>query len=87
MASLPSARVLAEVQGGHDGSYTRFIRTQSQAAKRELLALPFDDALAERFAAEARVSQEAQCRAEAEDTMPFEDFRAQYLAEERLNVA
>jgi glutamate--cysteine ligase len=83
---LPSARVLHSVVHEHESSYTRFIRTQSAAAKRELLGLPFDAAIAERFAAEARESLARQCAIEAVDTMPFEAFRQQYLQVERLLV-
>jgi glutamate--cysteine ligase len=83
-ASLPSARVLAAMGRDFGHSHLRFVRAQSQAAREALLALPFAPELQARFEAEARESVAEQARIEAEDSMPFEIYREQYLAPHRL---
>lgn len=84
--TLPSARVLDAVRQTASVSYTRFIRNQGEAMRERFLALPLADATAQRYAALARESIEAQCRIEAADELPFEDFRKRYLAPENLGV-
>jgi glutamate--cysteine ligase len=81
---LPSARALQAMREVHDDSYIGFVRAQSRQSRQQLLALPFDEALRARFEAEARHSLAEQARIEAADTMPFEVYRQQYLAPERL---
>ena len=81
---LPSARVLDTLSRDFDKSYTSFVRAQSEAAKRALLQLPYAAELDARFTALARESIDAQRRVEAADTLPFEEYRLQYLAPERL---
>jgi hypothetical protein len=49
-----------------------------------LLALPYAAELHARFEAQARESIAKQEAIEAGDTMPFEQYRQQYLAPERL---
>ena len=83
---LPSARVLAEMTRLHGGSYVQFIRAQSAATRKRLLALPWTDAQAARYGAMAAESVAAQQRIEAADTMPFEQYRQAYLSPERLQV-
>jgi glutamate--cysteine ligase len=82
--SLPSARVLGTMLADFGGSYTGFIRAQSAATRARLLALPYPAALAQRFAALAEASVAEQQRIEAADALPFEAYRAAYLAPERL---
>lgn len=83
---LPSARVLATLVRDFGGSYTSFIRAQSEQARNRLLALDWTPALADRFAAQAAASLAEQARIEAEDTLPFEQWRRDYLAPERLRA-
>ena len=85
-ADLPSARVLSTMHSDFDDSYVRFVRTLSQRTRETLLALPFDDGMDARFAAMARESVQKQKEIEANDTMPFEVYRQQYLASERLVI-
>jgi glutamate--cysteine ligase len=82
--TLPSARVLDAMQRDFGSSYTRFARAQSQATRERLLALPYPTAMQSRFEAMAAASVDKQCEIEAGDTMPFEIYRQQYLAPERL---
>ena len=80
----PSARVIATVARDFDASYVAFVRAQSAQTRSALLALPYPDALAQRFAVMAQASVDERRRIEAADTEPFEDFRQAYLSPERL---
>jgi glutamate--cysteine ligase len=84
--TLPSARVLDAMRQQYDSSYTRFVRTQSEATRAHLLELPFAESMREHFGAEARASLAAQRLLEAAEQPPFETFRQAYLAPERLAV-
>jgi glutamate--cysteine ligase len=84
--SLPSARVLATLSNDFDGSYVRFVCAQSAQTHEALLAMPQAQALREHFAALALRSLAEQRAAEASDSMPFEQYRQQYLAPERLGL-
>jgi glutamate--cysteine ligase len=83
---LPSARVLTTMANDFDRSYVRFTRAQSTQTRNLLLSLPWSDAQQQRFEAMARESVREQRRIEAEDTMPFEVYRQQYLAPRRLGI-
>ena len=83
---LPSARVLQAMAQDFNGSYVQFIRAQSAATRRHVLALPWTDTQAARYAALAAESVAAQQRIEAADTMPFEQYRQAYLSADRLQV-
>jgi len=78
--------VLATMAQDFDSSYVRFARAQSERTKQTLLALPYPDELAARFAEMARQSIARQKEIEAGDSMPFEIYRQQYLAPERLGL-
>ena len=83
---LPSARVLQAMVQDFNGSYVQFIRAQSAATRRHVLALPWTDTQAARYASLAAESVAAQQRIEAADTMPFEQYRQAYLSADRLQV-
>jgi glutamate--cysteine ligase len=83
---LPSARMLATMQKDFDGSYVRFTRAQSAQTRNLLLGLPWSEAQQRRFETLARESVQEQKRIEGADTMPFEIYRQQYLAPERLGI-
>ena len=84
--SVPSALVLREMQERHEGSYIRFAIAQSlrHAADIRRLLLPVE--AEQRFAQLAMDSLEEQRQIEASDSMPFETYRQQYLAPDRLNA-
>jgi glutamate--cysteine ligase len=84
--SVPSARVLREMQERHDSSYNRFSAAQSLRHAADIKRLPLPAEVEERFAQLAKESLEEQRQIEAADTMPFEIYRQQYLAPERLNA-
>ncbi len=82
----PSARVLAVMARDFDSSYVAFTRAQSEQTRNRLLALPYPSELQTRFAALTKDSIEEQKRIEANDSLPFERYRQQYLSVERLGV-
>jgi glutamate--cysteine ligase len=84
--TLPSARVLAEMKAQHGGSHDAFVRAHSLRTRAHMLALDLPADVAARMAALATESLAGQARIEAADTMPFEIYRQQYLAPERLRL-
>jgi glutamate--cysteine ligase len=83
---LPSARVLAAMAQEHDNSFSAFTLAQSELTKSKLLKLPFTGGLQARMEAAARQSLQDQAEVEAGDTMPFEQYRQQYVSPERLGL-
>jgi glutamate--cysteine ligase len=83
-ATLPSARVLAAMADGFDNSFVAFARSRSEEVKKEILVMPFDAALQQRFEALSAQSVQEQKKIEAADTLPFEQYRQQYLSAQRL---
>jgi len=83
---LPSARVLSALAREHDNSFSAFTLAQSELAKAKLLKLPFPASLLVRMEALVRQSIADQAAVEAADTMPFEQYRQQYISPERLGL-
>jgi glutamate--cysteine ligase len=83
---LPSARVLSAMAQDHENSFGAFTRTQSEQAKAKLLKLPYGGSLHARMEALALQSVQDQAAVEAADTMPFEQYRQQYVSPERLGL-
>jgi glutamate--cysteine ligase len=84
-ALTPSAQVLAQLAERYDNSYIDFALAYSLQHRSQLLELPLADATRvrlERMAAESLADQK---RLEASDTMPFERFREQYLAQDLMS--
>jgi glutamate--cysteine ligase len=81
---LPSARLLDVMANDFDGSYVRFVRAQSQQARRSLLEAPWPAEAETRFRDLASASMKDQAAIEAADTLPFEDYRQRYLSPQRL---
>ena len=84
-ATTPSARVLATMRERHGGSHGAFVLAQSIAHRNALATDPLPREAAARYEQAAAASLEAQRRAEAADTEPFETFRQRYLSPERLS--
>jgi len=84
---LPSARVLDAMAREHGQSFMAFGRSQSRRTHQWLLAQPWDAAQQAHFAALSEQSVQAQQRIEAGDTLPFEIYRQQYIAPERLGLS
>ncbi len=84
--TTPSAQVLQAMEREHDKSYARFVLEQSQRHRDAIWRLPYSTEAAERFSRLAEGSLLKQRQIEAADTLPFETYRQQYLAPERLNV-
>ena len=85
-STLPSARVLAAMAADHENSFVRFVREQSLQTQKNLLALPFTDAQQAYFADLTQKSIADQKAIEAADTMPFEQYREQYVSPRRLGI-
>jgi len=83
-AQTPSARVLDHMVQGHANSFESFARQQSIAARDALLALPWTDDQQARYLAMADESIAAQKAIEAADTLPFEEWREQYMSVKEL---
>jgi glutamate--cysteine ligase len=81
---LPSARVLHAIATQYADSFTAFVLAQSRAARKAILALPFPYDLRSRFAQMARESTAEQAHIEAQDTIPFEQYRREYVSPARL---
>jgi glutamate--cysteine ligase len=84
--TLPSARILKVMSENFANSFVKFVRNQSLQTQRTLLALPFSDELQTEFDALSQQSVAEQQRIEAADTLPFEQYRQQYVSAERLAV-
>ena len=85
-ASLPSARMLSEMQQRYEGSYFRFALAYSLRHRSALQAEPFPASAETRFARMAEESIEKQRTIEAADKVPFEQYRQQYLSQESLKA-
>ncbi|MBG9387782.1 glutamate--cysteine ligase [Caenimonas aquaedulcis] len=84
---LPSARVLAVMKQEHADSFLGFTRAQSLQTRAKLLAQPFSSAQQARLAAMTEQSVRDQKAIEAGDSMPFEQYRQQYVSPERLQLS
>jgi glutamate--cysteine ligase len=85
-ASLPSARVLSEMQQRYDGSYVRFALAWSLRHRSALGSEPLPADLEARLARMAESSLERQRMIEARDQMAFEAYRQQYLSPDSLRA-
>jgi len=84
--TLPSAHVLAEMREKHGGSHDAFVRAHSLRTREHMLALDLPANVAAHMTELAAESLAEQARIEAADSMPFEIYRQQYLAPERLRL-
>jgi glutamate--cysteine ligase len=84
--SLPSARVLDEMQRRHAGSFARFALAWSRQHRSALLAEPLAGDAAAALARIAEESLAEQRAIEAADTLPFEEYRRRYLSPAQLGT-
>jgi glutamate--cysteine ligase len=85
-ASLPSARVLSEMQQRYDGSFFHFALAYSLRHRSALQGDALAADVEARHAELAEASLEKQRMIEAREQMPFESYRQQYLAPESLRA-
>ena len=85
-AQTPSAQVLAVVQRDFASNFKRFGAARSEWARDTTMARPWSDALTQRYQALAAESVQAQKAMEAADSMPFEEWRQNYMSPEHLVV-
>ena len=83
-ASLPSARVLRQVEQRHGRSFPSFVLARSAEHRRTLLERPLSPQAAARYQQQAAESLREQRDREAADEVPFEQFRQQYLAQDLM---
>lgn len=84
--SLPSARVLEAMAREHGNSFISFTRAQSLRTREHLRNLPLAPEVQARFEAMAAQSVKDQKQIEANDSLPFEIYRQQYVSAERLGL-
>ena len=83
-ARLPSARVLAQLLGDDETSYSAMVATLSREHRAAFLARPLNRDTLAGFERLAQTSLEEQRAIEAADTLSFEEYRRQYLAQKLL---
>ncbi len=84
--TLPSARVVAAMQGAGTPGHLRFGQAQSALNQSSLLATELPADLQARFTQQAQEALQAQAEIEAADTQPFEAFRQDYMSAQHLVV-
>ncbi len=82
--ALPSTRVLREAEHRYGKSFPGFALAQSVRHRRALLDLPLAADIGARFEQMAADSLVTQLEIEAADTVPFETYRRQYLAQDLM---
>ncbi len=82
--ALPSARVLSAMRHHYGGSYFRFALEHSLEHRNVLLGELLSADLESRFRRMADESHDLQRVIEAEDVLPFETYRQQYLSPDSL---
>jgi len=80
-ALTPSARVLAAISEEHEDSFFRFAMAQSEAHREHFLARPLDAAEQQGFVELARQSLADQQALEQADSIDFDTYVEQYLAQ------
>jgi len=83
-ALAPSARVLAAMQAQPGCGFEAFSFARSEQARDRLLALPWTAAQQAHYEALAAQSLADQKDIEAQDSLPFEDWRQQYMDPRQL---
>jgi len=84
--TLPSARVLQAMAQHHDNSFVRFSMAQSLGTREHMLGLPLTADERPVFEAMARQSVAGQRAIEENDSLPFEQYRLQYVSAQRLGT-
>ena len=82
--TLPSARVLEAMAQDFGGSFAAFAKSRSAQVKSQELAVPLEAHALAHFEQLAEASRQQQRAIEAADTLPFDQYLAQYLSPERL---
>ena len=74
------------IQNDHAGSFTAFVRAQSERTHAAMLALPVDADVQTRLTRQCVQSVQEQQAIEAADTMPFDVYLKEYLSPLRLRA-
>ena len=86
-SALPSARMIRELDENYGRSYPAFALAQSGSHREALRALPLPPEAEARYDEMAAESVARQREIEAEDTLSFEAYREQFLAQDLMSGA
>jgi glutamate--cysteine ligase len=81
---LPSARVLAAIHAEHADCFVDFARARSAQVRQALLSQPLAASQEQALVEMSQASVKEQQRIEALDSLPFEQYRQQYVSPQRL---
>lgn len=84
--SLPSARILKDMEQTHGRSYTRFALAHSLQHRSALKGMLLPPEVEERFARTAEESLAKQREIESADTVPFDTYLVEFLSPGRLKA-
>ncbi|NBS48466.1 MAG: hypothetical protein EBS99_15860 [Betaproteobacteria bacterium] len=84
--TLPSAHVLHAMEQHYGNSFVRFTMAQSLRTRERMLAMPLMDDERQVFEAMAQQSEAGQKAIEDNDSLPFEQYRLQYISPQRLGA-
>ena len=84
-STLPSARMLRELESDFGCSYPAFVLAHSERHRNALMSPPLRDDVIARYADMAAKSAARQLAIEAEDTLPFEVYRERFLAQDLMS--
>src|SRR5262245_36683314 len=85
-ASLPSARILSEMQQSYDSAYSHFALAHSLQHRSALQGELLSAEVEARFARIVEESIQKQREIEERDRVPFEEYRRHYLSHELLKA-
>jgi glutamate--cysteine ligase len=80
-----SARILREMEQAYDNSYLDFVQAHSARYRSAVLKSPLSAEVEARYERIAEDSLAEQRETETSDTVPFETFRTEYLAQDLLS--
>ena len=86
-SATPSARVLRAMHDGFGDSYVAFAAAQSHRHRDALLRAPLAPETEQRYAHLAAASIAEQRRIESSDSVPFETYRREYIAQNLVGGA
>jgi glutamate--cysteine ligase len=84
--SLPSARMLAEIEASYDREYPPFAHAKSIEHRRRLMEKPLPKEIEAAYEQLAKESLEEQKAIEKGDKVSFEEYRRRYLEHEKLRA-
>src|SRR5689334_16371714 len=84
--SVPSARMLAEIERSYKKEYPPFAHAKSIEHRRQLMEKPLPKSVETEFERMAKESMEEQKAIEKADKVSFEEYRGRYMGHEKLRA-